>query len=223
MALFGAAIASTDAAAVCAALSAGGAPEILSVMLEGESLLNDASSLTLFEIFKEVVESRHHRVGVRGAAVLYCTAGTVLQQFSWEQYMIGWERGGGDASAARPSAVSAHVARNSCCVHAVLTAGSVDLGCESAPHPLPHSLTIRSSCNCALTHNVMWLQPLGEELGEIVQKTITSALVGIAIGVGMGIFNRCVGFSVSGIGLGHLNVWRMATFTPGAYDSACFG
>lgn len=35
----------------------GGAPEILSVLLEGESLFNDASSLTLFEIFKELVES----------------------------------------------------------------------------------------------------------------------------------------------------------------------
>jgi hypothetical protein len=36
-------------------LLTGGAPEMLSVMLEGESLFNDASSLTLFEIFKEVV------------------------------------------------------------------------------------------------------------------------------------------------------------------------
>ncbi|KAL6750873.1 Sodium/hydrogen exchanger family-domain-containing protein [Haematococcus lacustris] len=56
VALFGAAIASTDAAAVCAVLNAGGAPEVLSVLLEGESLFNDASSLTLFEIFKELVQ-----------------------------------------------------------------------------------------------------------------------------------------------------------------------
>ena len=31
-------------------LHEGGAPEILSVILEGESLFNDASSLTLFEV-----------------------------------------------------------------------------------------------------------------------------------------------------------------------------
>lgn len=35
----------------------GGGPEILSVLLEGESLFNDASSLTLYEIFHEVVTS----------------------------------------------------------------------------------------------------------------------------------------------------------------------
>ena len=31
-------------------LMSGGAPEILSVHLEGESLFNDASSLTMFEV-----------------------------------------------------------------------------------------------------------------------------------------------------------------------------
>ncbi|MEW5302839.1 MAG: hypothetical protein WDW36_005582 [Sanguina aurantia] len=55
VALFGAMIASTDAASVSAALRSGGGPEILSVLLEGESLLNDASSLTLFEIFSKIV------------------------------------------------------------------------------------------------------------------------------------------------------------------------
>ncbi|GIM04957.1 hypothetical protein Vretimale_9399, partial [Volvox reticuliferus] len=55
VALFGSMIASTDAASVSAVLRSGGGPEILSVLLEGESLFNDASSLTLFEIFKEVV------------------------------------------------------------------------------------------------------------------------------------------------------------------------
>ncbi|KAG2448639.1 hypothetical protein HYH02_006526 [Chlamydomonas schloesseri] len=55
VALFGSMIASTDAASVSAVLRSGGGPEILSVLLEGECLFNDASSLTLFEIFKEVV------------------------------------------------------------------------------------------------------------------------------------------------------------------------
>eukprot|EP00798_Chlamydomonas_sp_ICE-L_P011080 gene11080-18689_t len=56
VALFGAVIGSTDAAAVSAALNAGGGPEILAILLEGESMFNDASSLTLFEIFKELIE-----------------------------------------------------------------------------------------------------------------------------------------------------------------------
>ncbi len=43
---------------LCAA--PGGGPEILSVLLEGESLFNDASSLTLYEIFHEVVTSTEH-------------------------------------------------------------------------------------------------------------------------------------------------------------------
>ncbi|KAG1668999.1 hypothetical protein FOA52_000592 [Chlamydomonas sp. UWO 241] len=54
-ALFGATIASTDAAAVASCLHAGGAPEIISVILEGESIFNDASSLTLFEIFQGLI------------------------------------------------------------------------------------------------------------------------------------------------------------------------
>ncbi|KAG1661624.1 hypothetical protein FOA52_002854 [Chlamydomonas sp. UWO 241] len=58
-ALFGATIASTDAAAVASCLHAGGAPEILAVILEGESLFNDASSLTLFEIFHELILEGH--------------------------------------------------------------------------------------------------------------------------------------------------------------------
>ena len=79
VALFGTMIGSTDAASVIAILKsgivvaglwrarlklrscttlvipltawlAGGAPEILSIILEGESLFNDASSLTMFEV-----------------------------------------------------------------------------------------------------------------------------------------------------------------------------
>eukprot|EP00955_Chlamydomonas_euryale_P047109 353590-Chlamydomonas_euryale.AAC.4 len=54
-ALFGATIASTDAAAVASCLNSGGAPAMLAVILEGESLFNDASSLTLFDIFHTLV------------------------------------------------------------------------------------------------------------------------------------------------------------------------
>ena len=76
VALFGTMIGSTDAASVIAILKSGivvagpvesesmhsfshscllactpgGAPEILSIILEGESLFNDASSLTMFEV-----------------------------------------------------------------------------------------------------------------------------------------------------------------------------
>jgi NhaP-type Na+/H+ or K+/H+ antiporter len=55
VALFGTMIGSTDAASVIAILKSGGAPELLSIILEGESLFNDASSLTMFEIFSEVI------------------------------------------------------------------------------------------------------------------------------------------------------------------------
>jgi hypothetical protein len=37
---------------------AGGGPKRLRVMLEGESLLNDASGLTLFEVFFHLVSQR---------------------------------------------------------------------------------------------------------------------------------------------------------------------
>jgi NhaP-type Na+/H+ or K+/H+ antiporter len=44
---------------VCLAVCtpAGGGPKRLRVMLEGESLLNDASGLTLFEVFFHLVSS----------------------------------------------------------------------------------------------------------------------------------------------------------------------
>ncbi len=45
VALFGTMLASTDAVAVSAILKSGGAPEMLSVVLEGESLFNDATSI----------------------------------------------------------------------------------------------------------------------------------------------------------------------------------
>lgn len=54
VALFGSMLASTDAVAVSAILKAANGPELLTVMLEGESLFNDATSLTLFEVFREM-------------------------------------------------------------------------------------------------------------------------------------------------------------------------
>eukprot|EP01025_Chloroclados_australasicus_P022893 TRINITY_DN23409_c1_g1_i7.p1 TRINITY_DN23409_c1_g1~~TRINITY_DN23409_c1_g1_i7.p1 ORF type:complete len:1503 (-),score=153.99 TRINITY_DN23409_c1_g1_i7:350-4858(-) len=48
-------IASTDAVAVSAILKQGGGPEQLSILMEGESLFNDASSIVLFELFLEMV------------------------------------------------------------------------------------------------------------------------------------------------------------------------
>ncbi|EIE21844.1 hypothetical protein COCSUDRAFT_56295 [Coccomyxa subellipsoidea C-169] len=55
-ALFSAMIASTDAVAVSAILKKGGAPEKLIVLMEGESLFNDATSIVLFEIFFRMVK-----------------------------------------------------------------------------------------------------------------------------------------------------------------------
>ncbi|KAL4855761.1 Sodium/hydrogen exchanger 8 [Chlorella vulgaris] len=55
-ALFAAMIASTDALAATAILKAGGGPEKLVVLMEGEALLNDASAITLFEVFMHILE-----------------------------------------------------------------------------------------------------------------------------------------------------------------------
>ena len=60
VALFGTMIGATDAASVIAILKSGGAPELLSIILEGESLFNDASSLTMFEIFSEVIHQEQN-------------------------------------------------------------------------------------------------------------------------------------------------------------------
>jgi hypothetical protein len=49
-ALFAATLASTDALAIASVLRRAGAPEGLATLLEGESLLNDASGLTLFKL-----------------------------------------------------------------------------------------------------------------------------------------------------------------------------
>ena len=58
-ALFSAMVASTDAAAVSSNLKSGGAPELLSALLEGESLFNDGSGLVLFDIFLNKLYQQH--------------------------------------------------------------------------------------------------------------------------------------------------------------------
>ncbi|GIL78699.1 hypothetical protein Vretifemale_8066, partial [Volvox reticuliferus] len=59
VALFNAMVASTDAVAVTSVLRAGGAPELLGALLEGESLFNDASGIVLFDIFlRKVIQAR---------------------------------------------------------------------------------------------------------------------------------------------------------------------
>lgn len=54
-AIFAAIIAPTDAIAVSSVLKKAHGPPILTAILEGESLLNDASGITLFEVFYEVI------------------------------------------------------------------------------------------------------------------------------------------------------------------------
>ncbi|KAL6780791.1 hypothetical protein ACKKBF_B11690 [Auxenochlorella protothecoides x Auxenochlorella symbiontica] len=55
-ALFASMIAPTDALAAAAILKQGGGPERLVVLMEGEALLNDASAITLFEVFMHIIE-----------------------------------------------------------------------------------------------------------------------------------------------------------------------
>ncbi|KAL4855765.1 Sodium/hydrogen exchanger 7 [Chlorella vulgaris] len=54
-ALFAAMIASTDALAATAILKAGGGPDKLVALMEAEALLNDASAITLFEVFLKIL------------------------------------------------------------------------------------------------------------------------------------------------------------------------
>eukprot|EP00879_Flechtneria_rotunda_P004544 GHRR01004799.1.p1 GENE.GHRR01004799.1~~GHRR01004799.1.p1 ORF type:complete len:1688 (+),score=648.93 GHRR01004799.1:153-5216(+) len=57
--MFGAMVASTDAVAIVSIMKTSGGPKRLRVMLEGESLLNDASGLTLFEVFFHLLQSKY--------------------------------------------------------------------------------------------------------------------------------------------------------------------
>lgn len=63
VALLGSMLASTDAVAIINVMKERGGPRRLRVLLEGESLLNDASSFTLFSIFLSYVLGNHGRIG----------------------------------------------------------------------------------------------------------------------------------------------------------------
>lgn len=84
-ALFVSIIASTDAVTVNALLKSGGGPEEMVVMMEGESLFNDASSMVLFTIFFELVK----RAQVTG------TAGPVMEQLPVIGGKVLWLASGG--------------------------------------------------------------------------------------------------------------------------------
>lgn len=65
--LTGAILAATDPVAVVARLREIGAPERLSVLLEGESLFNDATAIVLFGLFLSMALSVEHSVNVADA------------------------------------------------------------------------------------------------------------------------------------------------------------
>jgi hypothetical protein len=58
---------------------AGGGPKSLRLLLEGESLLNDASSITLFTIFLSQVENLRNGISSSGAQVL----GNIVKEMLW--------------------------------------------------------------------------------------------------------------------------------------------
>ena len=60
-------LASTDALAITAVLRRAGGPEELVALMEGESLLNDASGIVLFQLFLRLVAHLPEAGGVIGA------------------------------------------------------------------------------------------------------------------------------------------------------------
>lgn len=81
-ALFSAMVASTDAAAVSSNLKSGGAPELLSALLEGESLFNDGSGLVLFDIFLAKLYHDHSSKPSQNPSVVQELA-DVGREFAW--------------------------------------------------------------------------------------------------------------------------------------------
>lgn len=62
-------------------LGTGGGPERLRILLEGESLLNDASSITLFTIFIEfVIEAAEGHPNHQGAGAIIAT---IIKKMLW--------------------------------------------------------------------------------------------------------------------------------------------
>ena len=94
-ALFSAMVASTDAAAVSSNLKAGGAPELLAALLEGESLFNDGSGLVLFDIFfHKLIEQNSHKPH-QGMGVDNSNASSAIDELFDVAREFSWLVGGG--------------------------------------------------------------------------------------------------------------------------------
>ncbi|KAK9828685.1 hypothetical protein WJX72_001519 [[Myrmecia] bisecta] len=81
-ALFAAMIAPTDPIAVSGLLKTGGGPEQLVVLMEGEALFNDASAITLFSIFFDLVKQMNHGATGNEKGIL-AQLGNVVLQTAW--------------------------------------------------------------------------------------------------------------------------------------------
>lgn len=92
------------------AVTAGGGPERLRIILEGESLLNDASSITLFTIFIEfVIEAAEGHPNTSSAGHI---VGTIVRRMIW--LAVG-EATWPHACLSTPSAEQQQPLRTACC------------------------------------------------------------------------------------------------------------
>ncbi|KAL0035986.1 hypothetical protein WJX77_010179 [Trebouxia sp. C0004] len=104
-ALFGSMLASTDAVAIVATMKTAGGPHHLQVLLEGESLLNDATSITLFLVFlKEVQDLQSqtnppkvgaHEFGVIVGNIIWLSVGGMLIGLAFGvtvRWLLSWMR-----------------------------------------------------------------------------------------------------------------------------------
>ncbi|KAL0021928.1 hypothetical protein WJX79_007439 [Trebouxia sp. C0005] len=104
-ALFGSMLASTDAVAIVATMKTAGGPHHLQVVLEGESLLNDATSITLFLVFlKEVQDLQSqtnppkvgaHEFGVIVGNIIWLSVGGMLIGLAFGvtvRWLLSWMR-----------------------------------------------------------------------------------------------------------------------------------
>ncbi|KAL0054880.1 hypothetical protein WJX82_003714 [Trebouxia sp. C0006] len=103
--LFGSMLASTDAVAIVATMKTAGGPHHLQVVLEGESLLNDATSITLFLVFlKEVQDLQSqtnppkvgaHEFGVIVGNIIWLSVGGMLIGLAFGvtvRWLLSWMR-----------------------------------------------------------------------------------------------------------------------------------
>ncbi|KAK9866895.1 hypothetical protein WJX84_006646 [Apatococcus fuscideae] len=83
--LFAAMVASTDAVAVAALLKKGGGPEDIVTLMEGESLLNDATAISLFQVFFTMVKNLHPsaNLGIEEPGGILKELASVAGQILW--------------------------------------------------------------------------------------------------------------------------------------------